>query len=272
MAPDTSHTLTVLAAAAHPDDIEFMMAGTLLLLKERGADIHMWNIASGSCGSDTLDAETISRIRWNEANASAKLIGGVLHTPIVGDLEIFHTPPLIAKATALIRKVKPDIILLPSPQDYMEDHENACRVIVSGAFSRGIRNYQSDPPTQPWMGHTALYHAMPIGLTDNLRRLVNAGQYVDITSVMDKKEDMLAKHRSQKEWLDHSQGIDSYIEFMKSMSGEMGERSGRFDWAEGWRRHGFQGFSDPGFDPLTDVLGNICWTDPAYEAALYKGM
>lgn len=31
----------VLAAAAHPDDIEFMMAGTLLRLKDAGAQIHL---------------------------------------------------------------------------------------------------------------------------------------------------------------------------------------------------------------------------------------
>ena len=33
----SSQQLTVLAAVAHPDDIEFMMAGTLLRLKQTGA-------------------------------------------------------------------------------------------------------------------------------------------------------------------------------------------------------------------------------------------
>ncbi|MDQ6630443.1 MAG: PIG-L family deacetylase, partial [Verrucomicrobiota bacterium] len=31
---------TAFAIAAHPDDIEFMMAGTLLLLKNAGYEIH----------------------------------------------------------------------------------------------------------------------------------------------------------------------------------------------------------------------------------------
>ena len=43
----------VLAVAAHPDDVEFLMAGTLLRLKAAGYAIHMLNIASGSCGSST---------------------------------------------------------------------------------------------------------------------------------------------------------------------------------------------------------------------------
>jgi LmbE family N-acetylglucosaminyl deacetylase len=43
--------MKVLAAAAHPDDIEFMMAGTLLRLKDAGCEIHLWNLANGCCGS-----------------------------------------------------------------------------------------------------------------------------------------------------------------------------------------------------------------------------
>jgi LmbE family N-acetylglucosaminyl deacetylase len=43
---------TALAIAAHPDDIEFMMAGTLILLKHAGYDIHYMNVATGSCGTN----------------------------------------------------------------------------------------------------------------------------------------------------------------------------------------------------------------------------
>ena len=37
------------AIAAHPDDIEFQMAGTLILLQRAGYEIHYMNIANGSC-------------------------------------------------------------------------------------------------------------------------------------------------------------------------------------------------------------------------------
>ena len=42
---------TAIAIAAHPDDIEFYMAGTLLLLKRAGYEIHYMNVANGNCGS-----------------------------------------------------------------------------------------------------------------------------------------------------------------------------------------------------------------------------
>ena len=45
-----------IAIAAHPDDIEFTMAGTLLLLKQAGFEIHYLNLATGNCGSRSLSA------------------------------------------------------------------------------------------------------------------------------------------------------------------------------------------------------------------------
>ena len=49
--------MIVLAAAAHPDDIEFMMAGTLLRLGDAGCEVHLWTLANGCCGSNTLGRE-----------------------------------------------------------------------------------------------------------------------------------------------------------------------------------------------------------------------
>ncbi|MDG2125455.1 MAG: PIG-L family deacetylase, partial [Verrucomicrobiales bacterium] len=40
-----------MAIGAHPDDIEFMMAGTLLLLQKQGWEVHYMNLSSGNCGS-----------------------------------------------------------------------------------------------------------------------------------------------------------------------------------------------------------------------------
>jgi Uncharacterized proteins, LmbE homologs len=57
----------ILAIHAHPDDIEFQCAGTLLLLKERGCTITVATMTPGDCGSAEMDAETIARVRRDEA-------------------------------------------------------------------------------------------------------------------------------------------------------------------------------------------------------------
>ena len=55
--------LIALAMAAHPDDIEFMMSGTLLLLKKAGAEIHMCNLANGCYGSQVYSKDDAARVR-----------------------------------------------------------------------------------------------------------------------------------------------------------------------------------------------------------------
>ena len=257
-----------MAVGAHPDDIEFMMAGTLLLLKEAGAEVHMWNLANGCCGTAFHERDEIIKLRWEEARESAREAGATMHPPLVDDLTIVYDPALLARVAAVVRNVKPDILLIPSPQDYMEDHSNTSRLLVTAAFVRGMKNYETDPPAEPWSGPTALYHAMPYGLRDGLRRLVRPGMYVDIEPVMEKKCAMLAKHRTQKEWLDASQGAGSYLDEMESMSRKVGEMSKLFSFAEGWRRHSHIGLSQSESDPLARLLGSACRVDPLYEREL----
>jgi LmbE family N-acetylglucosaminyl deacetylase len=257
-----------MAAGAHPDDIEFVMAGTLLLLREAGAEIHMWNLANGCCGTSKLEPVEIARIRAGEARRSAELAGAALHPPITDDMAIFHEPKQLAKATAVIRQVKPDILLVPSPQDYMEDHQNACRVVVTAAFARGMRNYPTDPPVEPWMGPTVIYHALPHTLCDGLRRRLQAGLYVDVTTTHALKREMLAQHASQKEWLDETQGLDAYLITCDEIDREVGRMSGRYAMAEGWRRHDHTGFGPKGSDPLHRLLADRSHIDTEYEQGL----
>jgi LmbE family N-acetylglucosaminyl deacetylase len=246
--------LVVLAVAAHPDDIEFMMAGTLLLLRDAGAEIHMWNLANGHCGTARHARGEIIRIRESEACESTRLAGAVSHGPLFDDLAIFYDQPSLARVAAVVRDIRPTIILTHSPQDYMEDHENTCRLIVTAAFGRGMRNFVTNPPREAWEQPVALYHALPHGLRDGLGQLARPDLFVDTAPVADRKRTILACHRSQKEWLDVSQGMDAYLSEMDRMAAEVGRLSGRFACAEGWRRHNPLGLAPESFDPLTEML------------------
>lgn len=262
--------LVAMAIAAHPDDIEFMMAGTLLLLKDAGAQIHMWNLANGSCGSMVHSRDEIIGIRMREAEESAKVAGAINHPPLVNDIEILYTTDLIREVASRIRQVKPSILLIPSAEDYMEDHMTTARLAVTGAFCRNMPNFDTDPPTPICDNNMTIYHALPYGLRDGLRRRIRPGQYVDISTVVDTKKSMLEQHRSQKDWLDKSQGVGSYTSDMVRMAQEVGIMSTCFDLAEGWRRHSHLGFSAaPDADPLAELLGSKCYIDPNYEMALY---
>ena len=244
----------VFALACHPDDIEFMMGGTLFLLKDAGCELHYMNLANGSCGTLEYGVEEIVAIRRQEARNAADYLGAEYHESLVNDLEVFYTQELIRRVTAVIRQVKPDVLLLPSLEDYMEDHMNTARVAVTAAFCRGMPNYHSDPPVPPIQKDVVLYHALPYGLTDGLRRRIEPDFLVDVSSVIDRKEKMLACHESQKNWLDTSQGLDAYLITMRDMSAEVGTMSGACRFAEGWRRHSHLGYCSREADPLRKCL------------------
>ena len=257
-----------LAVFAHPDDMELVAAGTLLRLQRTGYAIHCLAVANGSCGSSAHGPELVN-MRRAEAQEACDLVGFVRHESLVNDLEVFFEGPILARVAALVRQVAPDILLTHSPSDYMEDHENTCRLAVTAAFGRGMRNLKTDPTTPAVSRPVTVYHAQPHGNRDPLGAVVRPTHFVDIGGeVLEQKVAMLARHRSQQQWLDESQGFASHTETMRGLMREVGEWSGRFEHAEGWRRRLTLGFCAPDADPLATALGPLCLrTEPIVARA-----
>lgn len=258
---------TAIAIAAHPDDIELMMAGTLLQLKKAGYEIHYLNLARGNCGSLEYDAATTQTIRLAEARKAAEILGAHFHEPFCNDMEIIYELESLRRLAAIIREVKPNVVLTHSPTDYMEDHTNTCRLAVSAAFTRGMPNFQSVPPRQTAGYDCTVYRCLPHSLTDGLRRQIMAGAFVDTTSVHATKMDALKAHQSQQNWLDVSQKLNSYLQTMEDNSLAVGRLSKSFIHAEGWRRHLHHGFCGPHTDPLQE-LGSSYSINETYERQL----
>src|SRR6185436_3722099 len=193
---------SVIAIASHPDDIEFVMAGTLLLLGQSGWELHYLNLSTGNLGSTTMSPAKTAQVRRREARAAAQQLGAVWHPPFCNDLEIFYDAQALRRLAAVIRAVAPDAILTHSPQDYMEDHMNTCRLAVSAAFARAMPAYRTTPGRRAVEAPVTIYHANPHGLRDALRRRVHPGAFVNTTSVHARKQAALQCHRSQHGFLD----------------------------------------------------------------------
>lgn len=255
----------VFAIAAHPDDIEFMMGGTLLLLKEAGCELHYMTLSNGSLGSSIFSTSKTRRLRREEAREGARLLGAEWHAPLVDDLEIFYDLKTLRRVAAIVRAVNPSVVLTHSPVDYMEDHTNTCRLAVTATFARGMPNFITSPRRPPVDGDVAVYHAMPHMLRDPLGRRVIAELFIDVAGVLMEKRAAAAAHRSQKEWLDVSQGMDSYLATVESFSRNLGRASKKFQYAEGWRRHLPAGFCAESLDPLRQLLKRRCFRNRAYD-------
>src|ERR1700692_287044 len=114
MADSSPQKRRAFAVAAHPDDIEFVMAGTLLLLGRAEYELHYMTIANGCCGSTESNAAQTARIWKQEAQRAAESIGAQFHPSLTDDLAIFYDRPTLARLATVMREVAPEILLVHS--------------------------------------------------------------------------------------------------------------------------------------------------------------
>jgi N-acetylglucosamine malate deacetylase 1 len=245
-----------------------MMGGTMCLLVDRGWEAHYLSLANGSLGTASRGPEDIVLERARESGAGAAHLGATRHPSLVNDAEIRYSIDLIRRVTAVVREVRPTIVLTQAPDDYMEDHAYASRVTATAAFNRNMPNFPSLPPAASYGDDVYVYHAQPHGLHDQLRRLVFPGLYVDIGTVIDRKRAALEAHVTQVSWLGDNQAMSSPAAAMVDMSRMVGRMSGRYEVAEGWRRHSHLGFSAHDTDPLAAALSDVAHVDEDYERML----
>lgn len=217
---------TVLAFMAHPDDAEFRCGGTLIRLKrEAGCRIAIATATSGDCGSTQHGPAEIARIRHGEAKKSAGILDAEYHCAGLMDLLIVYDEHSIRRCVEIIRKVKPDIVFTNPPADYMIDHEMTSHLVRTATFAAPAPNfltYDINPAT-PTTRVPHLYYADPVEEQDIFGNPVVPDFVVDITSVWDTKEKMLASHASQREWLRAHHGMDEYLEMMRRADASRGK-------------------------------------------------
>lgn len=78
-------------------------------------------------------------------------------------------------------------------------------------------------------------------ITTRFGQDIKPAMYVDISTTMPVKEEMLAAHASQRNWLLEHHGIDEYILDMKHFGEKRGGEAG-VQYAEGFRQHLGHGF------------------------------
>ena len=230
--------MNAIAIGAHPDDVEFMCAGTLFLLKEAGFDCHVVAMAAGDCGSAEYPPEKIMRIRHGEAKQAAAVLGATYRCLDERDCRIFTCSATLNKAVEAIRAAGADVVFTHFPQDYMVDHEETSRIVRSAVFNVTMPNFttgaESPAPILASMPH--LYYWAPMEGIDIFGNRAQCQFYVDISDVMEKKVQMLACHKSQRNWLLKQHGVDEYINAMKENARKTGERAG-VTYAEGFTQH-----------------------------------
>ena len=247
---------TILAFGCHPDDLEFMCAGTLFHLAERGHEIHVATMTVGDCGSAEKGRIEITRIRLGECRQAAEILGAQFHCAMVKDVMIEDSNDHRAKATAIVRRVNPDVVFTMPPQDYMVDHEVTSRLVRNACFLAPIPNYAfGEAVAEKVTDHIpALFYGDPVEAKDIFGDPVTPHFYVRTTKQIEKKKRMLACHESQREWLGRQHGLDEYVHSMLRRDADRGREVG-VEYAEAFRQH--LGHAYPHNNCLAEMLGDL---------------
>lgn len=242
-----------LSILAHPDDAEFVCAGTLVLLAKKGWQVHIATVSPGNCGSAVMGSDEIAAVRRKEGAAAAEIIKGEFHCLESEDCFIRHDKPTMLKAIELIRKVRPTVIFAASPSDYICDHEATSLIGRDATFWSTVPNIKTEG-FEPLESIPYLYYCDPLNCENIFGKPIDPKIIVDISSIIETKAEMLASHASQRDWLVKQHGTDEYIIAMKSMGQKRGKQI-NCEYAEGFRQH--VGNAHPKDDIITTELGSL---------------
>lgn len=231
--------MRVLAIGAHPDDIENLCAGTLILYADAGHEVTIAIATQGDIGAPTGTREEIAATRHEEAKAACASIGANLIWMGYDDEFLFNDRPTRMSFIDAIRQARPDVMFILSENDYHPDHRTA------GTIGRDARIPASVPLIQSAFPHTAI--PTTFIMDTYLGRNFDPHGYVDITSVMDRKRAMLAKHRSQDVWMRSVFDTDMADDMLR-LSRMRGHQAG-VEYAEA-----FQLLSDPPYTGGWELL------------------
>jgi bacillithiol biosynthesis deacetylase BshB1 len=135
--------LDLLVIGAHPDDAEVHVGGILALAARNGLRCAILDLTSGDMGT-----RGTPETRRAEAAASAAILGAgriILDLP---DARFDEGEANRLKLMARIRALRPDVLILPAPEDRHPDHRRAFRLGKDAAYYSGLRNYPC--PGEPW--------------------------------------------------------------------------------------------------------------------------
>lgn len=227
--------MRVMAAMAHPDDAEFLCAGTLRLLVERGWEYRSVTLSGGDMGAPSGDREAVRAVRLEEARRAAETIGGSYRWAGLSDLSIYYCPEQLERVTDAVREFAPDVVITHSPDCYMIDHEETAKLVRMACFGAGIPLFPGQFPATR-NGVPALYYADAFEGKDKFGRPVLASFWIDVTSTFEIRQRALACHTSQREWLRAQHRIDDYLSTNEQFARAQGSLCGT-TYAEGFRQH-----------------------------------
>lgn len=175
--------LDILAIAAHPDDIELGIAGTLIKLANKGYKTGVVDLTQGEKGTRGNSA-----IRLAEAEEAAKIMKLMIRQNLsLPDTMVENNRENQLKIIKVIREYKPDIVLTSYWEAKHPDHIATSKLVSDACHYAGLANI--DTGQQQWRPNQILYFHLP--------HYVPPSFIVDITDVYEERTKAILAYKSQ---------------------------------------------------------------------------
>jgi LmbE family N-acetylglucosaminyl deacetylase len=203
-----------LVVAAHPDDIEFVVAGSVAKWVRSGAKVRYVVATSGDAGTHRFDItrEELGRIREAEQRAAARVVG-VDEVVFLGypDGQVEPSIALRRDLVREIRRFKPDTVVCFDPT----------RLFVSNSYINHPDHRAVGQAAVDALSPTA---AMPLSFSEQIEEGLEPHRVRQI---------LVASTLDPDTWVDISETIDLKIEALRQ---HVSQFDGRRDYVEVVRR------------------------------------
>ena len=182
--------LDILAIAAHRDDVEQTCGGTLLAMHARGWRTGILDLTQGESGTRGTATE-----REAEANAAARILNVTRREALdLPDGNVQNTLENRLKIAAVLRRLRPRVVILPYWQGRHPDHYTTATLGYEACFVSGLAKIETPPtpdgqPTKPHRPFKILYASLYADVRPTF--------VVDISPFVEQRLQSLLAYRSQ---------------------------------------------------------------------------
>ena len=134
--------VTILAIAAHRDDIELTCGGTLIKAAKLGQRTAILDLTQGEMGTRGSAA-----LRGAEADKAAELLGVCARETLgLPDAGIENTPATREALARVIRRLAPRVVIAPALDGRHPDHRITAQLVRDACFVAGLGKVAPDVP------------------------------------------------------------------------------------------------------------------------------
>jgi LmbE family N-acetylglucosaminyl deacetylase len=217
---------------AHPDDIEFSVAGTAARWVRQGAEVTYVVVTDGNAGSHEheMTPERLASIRRQEQEAAAR-VAGATHCVFLGHQDGLLQPTLEIRKqlVRLIRRHRPEVVICGDPRALLHgdsyinhpDHRAAATLAIDAVFPAAEMELLYPDLLEEGLSGHKVNHVYISTRTD-------PNCYIDISDTIEIKIEALRQHASQM-------GDWDPADWIRERAAENGSRVG-FAFAESFRR------------------------------------